>query len=101
LVRTIKANKITNTLSFYLQQQYAKTTSIDQIKQRRLNEDSFSTLIDTSQSLSVKFISENINNRGKLLTYYQKLSTQFIQQQQKNISKLDEKIKFYIYLSNM
>jgi hypothetical protein len=44
-VHTIKANKMTNTLSFYLQQQYAKTTSIDQIKQRSLNEESFSAFL--------------------------------------------------------
>jgi hypothetical protein len=36
---------MTNTLSFYLQQQYAKTTSIDQIRQRSWNEESFSAFL--------------------------------------------------------
>jgi hypothetical protein len=42
--------------------------------------------IATFQLLSAKFISETIKDRGNLPTYYRKLSTQSIQQQQ-NTSK--------------
>jgi hypothetical protein len=44
----------------------------------------------TVQPLSIKFIS--LKDRGNPPTYYRKLSTQSIQQQQK--SKLEEKLKF-------
>jgi len=52
----------------------------------------FSNLeIGTFQPLLVEFISRIIKYRGNPLTYYQKLSTQSIQQQIKTTSKLDEK----------
>ena len=47
------------------------------------------------QPLSIKFIS--LKDRGNLPTYYQKLSTQSIQQQQQQKQiKIGRKIKFYI-----
>jgi hypothetical protein len=45
--------------------------------------------IHTFQSLSVEFSSKAIKDRGNPSKYYQKLSTQPMQQ--KNTSKLDEK----------
>ena len=56
--------------------------------------------IDTSRLFRSSLFSENVNNRGNLLRYYQQLSTQCIQQQ-KTTSKLDEKNKILFYLSNM
>jgi hypothetical protein len=50
--------------------------------------------IHTFQSLSVEFSSKAIKDRGNPSKYYQKLSTQPMQQ--KNTSKLDEKKKLYI-----
>ena len=47
--------------------------------------------ICTFRSLSVKFISETIKDRGNPLTYCRKLSIQFIQQQ--NHVKIGIKIK--------
>jgi len=53
--------------------------------------------IGAFRTLLVKFISETVKDRGNPSTYYRKLSTHFIQQQQQNWMKNIN----YIYQSNM
>ena len=53
--------------------------------------------ICTFRSLSVKFISETVKDRGNPSTHCRKLSIQFIQQQQQNHVKIGRKIKIHLY----